>query len=278
MPGTVLITGCSTGIGHAAAKVFHAEGWNVIATMRRPEVAPDLAALENVLVTSLDVVDPASIGAAIAAGIARFGGIDMVVNNAGFGLYGVFEALDDAEIRALFETNVFGVMNVTRAILPHFRAKRAGTIVNVSSAGGLFSLPMMALYCSSKFALEGYSEGISHELRAIGVTLKIIEPGGVMTTPFDGKAAASLKKEDRAPTEYGPFIAAMNQQLDGMRGMASATEVDVARALFAAATDGTDRLRYVVTDDIAEIVRLRHEASEEEYMTFIREYIAPKLA
>ncbi|HEY0121757.1 MAG TPA: SDR family oxidoreductase [Rhizobium sp.] len=278
MPRTVLITGCSTGIGHAAAKVFQAEGWNVIATMRRPDAASDLAMLDNVLVTGLDVTDPAGIRAAIDAGIARFGDIDMVVNNAGFGLYGVFEALSDAQIRALFETNLFGVMNMTRAILPHFRQKGAGVIVNVSSAGGLFSMPLMALYCSSKFALEGYSEGISHELRSVGITVKVIEPGGVMTTAFDGKAVASLKEEAQGPAEYAPFIDAMSRQLDGMRGLATSTEAEVGKALFDAATDGTQRLRYVVTEDIAPLVRLRQEASEEEYMAFMREHVAPKLS
>lgn len=277
MRRTVLITGCSSGIGHASAKEFHAEGWNVIATMRRPEAVRDLSRLENVLSIELDVIDPVSINTAIEAGIERFGAIDMVVNNAGFGLYGVFEALDDAQIRALFDTNLFGVMNVTRAILPHFRAKGGGTIVNVSSAGGLFSMPLMSLYCSSKFALEGYSEGIYHELRSIGISVKVIEPGGVMTTEFDKKATDGLKRDGRTPTEYVPFIDAMNRQLDGMRAAATSTEAEVAQALFAAATDGTERLRYVVTDDIAPLVHLRHESSEEEYMAFMREHVAPPL-
>lgn len=277
MPRTVLITGCSSGIGQAAAKVFHTEGWNVIATTRRPDATSDLSELPNVLVAELDVIDPTSIHAAIDAGMARFGAIDMVVNNAGFGLYGVFEALDEMKIRALFETNLFGVMNVTRAILPHFRERGTGVIVNVSSAGGLFSMPLMALYCSSKFALEGYSEGISHELRSIGITVKVIEPGGVMTTAFDKTAIAGSKVDGRVPAEYVPFIDAMNRQLDGMRAMATSTEAEVAQALFVAATDGTQRLRYVVTEDIAPLVRLRQETSEEEYMAFMREHVAPKL-
>jgi NAD(P)-dependent dehydrogenase (short-subunit alcohol dehydrogenase family) len=276
MNRTVLVTGSSTGIGNACVRVFHREGWNVVATLRRPAEATELRKLDKVLVAALDVTEPASIATAIRTGLDRFGDIDMVINNAGFALYGVFESLDDQDIRRLFDTNLFGVMNVIRGILPHFRSRKAGHIVNISSAGGIFALPAMALYCSSKFALEGFSEGIYHELGAIGISVKLIEPGGVLSTPFDGAALARMAKAT-PPSEYEPFLHALAKNMEGMREAAKATAEDVAEAVFRAATDGTDRLRYVVTEDIKELVRLRHEASEEQYMAFVREYIAPKL-
>jgi NAD(P)-dependent dehydrogenase (short-subunit alcohol dehydrogenase family) len=277
MTRTVLVTGCSTGIGNSCVKVFHREGWNVVATLRQPAAATELRKLDNALIAALDVTDPASIGSAIQAGLDRFGGIDMVINNAGFALYGVFESLDDPDIRRMFDTNLFGAMNVTRGILPHFRSRQAGHIVNISSAGGIFSLPAMSIYCASKFALEGFSEGIYYELAAAGISVKLIEPGGVLTTPFDGAAQARMA-QTAPPAEYQPFLHALSKNMEVMRQHATATADDVAEAVFAAATDGTNRLRYVVTEDIKELVRLRHETSEEQYMAFVREYIAPKMS
>ncbi|MDE1991526.1 MAG: SDR family NAD(P)-dependent oxidoreductase, partial [Rhizobiaceae bacterium] len=124
MTKTILITGASSGIGKAAARLFHEKGWNVVATMRSPDKETELATLDNVLVTRLDVSDQESIAAAISAGIDRFGRIDALVNNAGYGQFGVFEAVPVEKIKQQFDVNVFGVMDVTRAILPHFRANK----------------------------------------------------------------------------------------------------------------------------------------------------------
>lgn len=275
MAQTALITGCSTGIGNSCARLFAKNGWNVVATARNPETIRHLESA-TVAVCRLDVTDPASIDAAIATGLARFGDIALVLNNAGFGLYGVFESLRDADIRGMFDTNLFGVMNVVRAILPHFRGKRSGSIVNISSGGGLFALPGMPIYCSSKFALEGFSESIYYELGALGIAVKLIEPGGVLSTPFD-REAISRMADAPPPPEYGSFIEGLAKNMEGMRDNAKATADDVAEEVYAAATDGSDRLRYVVTDDIKEIVRLRHEVSEDAYMAFVKDHIAPKL-
>jgi len=277
MAKTVLVTGSSTGIGNSCVRVFQREGWNVIATLRQPEAATDLRKLDKVLIAALDVTDPAGIAAAIRAGLDRFGDIDMVINNAGFALYGVFESLDASDIRRMFDTNLFGVMNVIKGILPHFRSRKAGHIVNISSAGGIVSLPAMSIYCSSKFALEGFSEGLYYELAAIGISVKLIEPGGVLTTPFD-RAAMARMAQAVPPSEYEPFLRGLAKNMEGMRQQATATADDVAEAVFVAATDGTNRLRYVVTEDIRELVRLRHETSEEQYMAFVREHIAPRLS
>ena len=276
MTQTVLITGCSTGIGNATAKTFQQQGWNVIATLRNPASGHGLEGLENVLVTTLDVTDPDSIASAIAAGLERFGQIDALINNAGFGSYGIFEGASDASVRSVYETNVFGVMNVTRAVLPHMRERRRGQIINISSAGGFFALPTMSVYCSSKFAVEGFSEGLSHELAPLGIRVKLIEPGGVLTTNFDNRATV-LAADDATPSEYAPFVDATNAMLEHMRTAANATEQQVAEVIHQAALDDSDRLRYLATDDIRELVRLRQETSEDEYMAFMRQHIVPQL-
>ncbi|HEX8912643.1 MAG TPA: SDR family oxidoreductase [Humisphaera sp.] len=183
MRKTVLITGTSSGLGKTAAGHFAANDWNVVATMRTPPAEPDAPPADNVLVARLDVQDRDSIAAAIGAGVERFGRIDALVNNAGFGLLGLFEATPPAKVREQFDVNLFGLMDVTRAVLPHFRARGGGTVVNVGSGAGVFGLPMMSLYCASKFALEGFSEALSYELASQNVAVKLVEPGGVVSNP-----------------------------------------------------------------------------------------------
>jgi NAD(P)-dependent dehydrogenase (short-subunit alcohol dehydrogenase family) len=164
MKKTVLITGASSGIGLAAAKVFAGNGWNVVATMRQPAADLELSTLPGVLVTRLDVQDRASIASAVAGGVERFGRIDALINNAGFSLFGVVEAISREKIQEQFDVNVFGVMEVTRALLPHFRRNKSGLIINISSRAGLVGLPMISLYCAAKFALEGFFEALAYEL------------------------------------------------------------------------------------------------------------------
>lgn len=270
MTQTVLITGASTGFGKAAALHFAEHGWQVVATMRNVDAGAALAGHPAILVTPLDVQDRASIDQAIAQGIARFGAIDVVVNNAGFGLFGLFEATSREKIQEQFDVNVFGVMDVTRAILPHFRARHSGTIVNVSSGAGVFGLPMISLYNASKFALEGFSESLSYELASQGIAVKIVEPGGVLDTQF-GTRSTSEFGQASVPADYEAFAAATGKVFEGLRANRLATSEDVAKVIFEAATDGTDRLRYVATEDIRPLVKARRETSEEAYMAFMRQ-------
>lgn len=270
MTPTVLITGCSSGFGKTTARVFAEAGWNVVATMRRPEVAQELALLSNVLVTRLDVEDLDSIDAAIAAGIARFVRIDSLINNAGFGLFGVFESTRREKVREQFDVNVFGVMDVTRAILPHFRHHKSGQIINVSSGAGVFALPMISLYCASKFALEGFSEALSYELASQNIRVKIVEPGGVISTDF-GKRSGTEAAQGQPIADYQAFFQQTLAVFDGLRAARLATEEDVARVIFQAATDDSDQLRYVATEDIQPLVTARRETSEQAYMAFMRE-------
>jgi NAD(P)-dependent dehydrogenase (short-subunit alcohol dehydrogenase family) len=275
MKKTVLITGTSSGFGKAAARHFAREGWNVIATMRRPEEEQDFSQLDGVLVTRLDVQDRATIAAAIEAGIARFGRIDALVNNAGFGLFGLFETTTPEKIAEQFDVNVFGVMDVTRAILPHFRQNKGGVILNISSGAGIFTLPMLSLYCASKFALEGFSEALSYELASQGIVVKIIEPGGVLSTNF-GQRSGAESAQNGALADYDAFVAHTLGVFAGLRAARLATEESVAQVIYDAATDGTGQLRYLATEDIKPLVSARRETSEEQYIAFMRARFAPK--
>ncbi len=158
---TVLITGASSGIGKATAELFAERGWNVAATMRSPNESDLASKSQAIRLFRLDVTDPSSIETCVSDVIAEFGGIDVVVNNAGYGLVGPFEAQTDAQIRRQFETNLFGVMNVTRAVLPHMRERRAGRIVNVASIAGRMTIPLYSAYCSTKWALEGLGSALA---------------------------------------------------------------------------------------------------------------------
>ncbi|SEW01986.1 Short-chain dehydrogenase [Chryseobacterium wanjuense] len=268
MNKTILITGTSSGFGAATANYFAAKGWNVIATMRDTTKNGNLEKSGNIFVTQLDVQDKNSIDKAIVEGINHFGSIDVVVNNAGYGLFGIFESASREAIQTQFDVNVFGAMDVTRAILPYFRSNRSGTIINISSGAGAIGFPMASVYSSSKFALEGWTEGLRYELVSLGITAKIIEPGGAMQTGFmsrvGGESAGLNLIED-----YLPFLEQIGKVYGGMQGTADADAVEkVVHAIYEAATDGTDRLRYSPTDDIKPILNARRNTSEEEYQTF----------
>ena len=272
MKQTVLITGASSGIGRAAARIFAGRGWNVVATMRNPERDADLAGFKDVLVVRLDVEDRDSIQSAIAAGIERFDRIDALVNNAGYGQYGLFEALPREMIQRQFDVNVFGVMDVTRAILPHFRANRCGVILNVSSGAGLFTLPMISVYCASKFALEGFSEALSYELASQNITVKLVVPhGGVAATRFSERSAQDYVS-DPALVDYDDFVACSNAAFAEMGAARTMDSADVAEVIFGAATDGTDRLRYLVGDDARGFVKARRGLDDADYVAFMRSH------
>ncbi|KQV17453.1 short-chain dehydrogenase [Rhizobium sp. Root1203] len=264
MTNTVLITGCSSGLGKMTARHFAAEGWNVIATMRKPE--PDLANEypERVLVHALDVSDPASIDAAIRAGIERFGGLDAVVNNAGITMVSVFEATPAEAIRRIFETNVVGLMNVTQAALPHLRQRGSGTIVNVSSGVGIVGIPLLSIYVASKQAVEGLSESLSYELESQNIRIKLVEPGAMRNTNFAATGMAASQAA-AVPDDYKAYFDhALRSMID--YPFPSTEEQSVVHAIHAAATDPSHRLRYIVGPDVEEYARLRWSTSEDQYL------------
>ncbi len=266
MSNTVLVTGTSTGLGRATAKLFQARGWNVIATMRSTATETELTALENVLVTTLDVTDPASVQTAVAAGLDRFGRIAVLVNNAGYGAYGPLEATPQEKIQRQFAVNVLGVLSTTQAVLPHFRANGSGTVVNVSSVGGRITFPLGALYHGSKFALEGLSEALQYELAAIGARVKIVEPGG-MTTDFGGRSLDF--SNDPALGEYQQLVADTLAGLGPMMAAGSAPE-KIAEVVYAAATDRTDRLRFEAGADAEQILAARRAAGDEGFYSTMK--------
>ncbi|HZY78498.1 MAG TPA: SDR family oxidoreductase [Cyclobacteriaceae bacterium] len=240
MNKTVLITGCSSGIGKTIAAWFQAKGWNVAATMRSPEKETELIELENLKCIRLDVQDEDTVKKAIDETIAAFGGIDVIVNNAGYGIIGPFEAASNEQIYRQFDTNVFGVMNVIRAILPYFRGKRDGVIINIASAGGRMTWPLNTLYHATKWGLEGFSESLQYELRPFNIKVKIIEPGSIKTDFFGRSQDVAVKKGLDAYEAYVNTVVP-NIQKQG----ANAPEPDVvAKVVYAAATDNSWRLRY----------------------------------
>jgi short-subunit dehydrogenase len=269
MNKTILITGTSSGIGKAAAKYFSAKGCNVIATMRNPEKEQELTKIDNIYVTTLDVQKPETITSAIESGIAKFGKIDVLVNNAGYGEFGLFEATSEEQVITQFEVNVFGVMNTIRKILPHFREQKEGMIINISSGAGRFTLPLISLYAASKFALEGFSEALSFELSALNISVKIVEPGGTATN-FSNVSNEKISTK-RPLTEYDGFVAAAGKMFGSLRAMQLATAEQVAAVIYDAATDGTDTLRYVVgNEDFKERVAARLKMDDQEYVDSVK--------
>jgi NAD(P)-dependent dehydrogenase (short-subunit alcohol dehydrogenase family) len=267
MSKTILITGASSGIGKATARYFQEQGWNVVATMRSPTREQELTALNGVLVTRLDVQDPASLKSAIAAGIARFGKIDVLLNNAGYGAYGPLEATPMEKIRRQFDVNVIGLLETTKAILPHFRANRSGVIVNVSSVGGKMTFPLGTLYHGTKFAVEGLSEALSWELEPLGVRVKIVEPGAIKTD-FAGRSFDF--SNDEGMVEYQPIVQKLFAALGHLTSHASDPLV-VAKVIYEAATDGSNQLRYTAGEDAKALMAQRKHADDATFMKGIRD-------
>ncbi|HEY0254829.1 MAG TPA: SDR family NAD(P)-dependent oxidoreductase, partial [Kofleriaceae bacterium] len=192
-------------------------------------------------------------------------------NNAGFGLHGVFEATPREKMLEQFEVNVFGLMDVTRAVLPHMRAQHRGTILNVTSGAGVFGVPMMALYCGSKFAIEGFTEALSYELATVGIVVKLIEPGGVLDSQFVERSTTEARQTS-AIADYQPFLTASLETYKNLRTQrAGATSQDVAEVIFGAATDDREQLRYVATAQIASLVAARRETNEGTYLATVRQ-------
>ncbi|WPV64755.1 SDR family oxidoreductase [Chitinophaga sp. LS1] len=270
MNKTILITGASAGIGKAAAQYFAAKSWNVIATMRSPEKETELTTLNNVFVTRLDVQEKESMQPVIAEGIKRFGKIDVLLNNAGYGLFGPFELATDAQIKQQFDVNVFGVMNLTKAILPHFRANKAGTVINVSSIGGRITYPIVSMYHATKFAVEGFSESLAYELAALNIKVKLVEPGAI-ATGFDTAANFTGNPEI---TDYDAFVQGF-LNLWGSKTMERTTATQVAEVIYEAATDGTSRLRYLAGEDAKAFMQVRM-SGEEGYHDYMQEHWVPK--
>ena len=245
---TVLITGCSSGYGLETARRFHSEGWNVVATMRTPR-EDVLRQSERLRLVALDVTQPESVTAAVEAS----GPIDVLVNNAGIGAMGAFEATPIATVREIFETNTFGAMAMTHAVLPQFRERRSGAVVNVTSSATLARMPLVAVYTASKTAVDGFTASLALELEEFNVNVKLVEPGYCPTTDFTSNGQTRMN--GLIPDAYASF--AERVMADFQRATRVTHESDVADAVWRAANDETGQLRFPAGPDAVALAQLR---------------------
>lgn len=264
----VLITGASSGIGLAAATMFAECGWRVAATMRNPANGAELAKHPGVAVLPLDVTDPASVAAAVATTLEQFGRIDVLINNAGYGLVGPFETATAEQIHRQFATNVDGIFSMTRAVLPTMRGQGSGTIINIASLGGLISMPFFSLYNATKFAVVGFTESLSYELAPLGIRAKFIAPGGV-ATEFGGRSQVRTFTEDR--NAYSETLSKAMSALGARRGNYS-TAASIAEVIFKAATDGTGQVMYLAGPDAEQVYTLQKSLSESQRLDMVRQH------
>jgi NADP-dependent 3-hydroxy acid dehydrogenase YdfG len=242
MDKVILITGASSGIGKETAKLFQAKNWKVAATMRAPDKAEELQKIVDLECIKLDVTDPDSIRNAIDRTLEVFGRIDAVVNNAGYALFGPFEAASPEQIERQYETNVLGLMNVCREILPYFRERKKGTIVNIASVGGRMTFPFYSLYNSTKWAVEGFSESLQYEVEQFNIRIKVIEPGPIKTDFYD-RSEDVARKDGLTAYDYVMDKAAVNMRKAGAEAPDGSV---VAQTIYDAVTDDSKRLRYSV--------------------------------
>jgi len=256
---SIFITGSSTGLGKATAKLFAAKGWRVIATMRQPERDAELAAVPGVTVLALDVTRPAQIREVAAQAIAR-GPIDVVFNNAGYGLAGPLEGTTDTQIVREIDTNLLGVIRTTQAFLPHFRERRAGLYITTTSIGGLSAFPFNSVYHATKWALEGFCESMAFELSKFGIAIKTVSPGGIKTD-FQGRSLDLAQHP--AYDELVAKAVAVFRSPERAAGYSTAEQI--AEVVYEAATDGKDQLRYVAGADAKAAYAQRKAVGDEVF-------------
>lgn len=269
---TVLITGCSSGYGQASAELFLQKGWNVIATMRQPKPSVFTQTSDRLRLLALDVTDEASIANAVAQSLAAFGQIDVLVNNAGIGLFSAFEVTPAATTRELFETNTFGVMAMAQAVIPHMRERGTGSIVNVTSSVCFAGMPLVAPYAASKFAVEGFSEALFYELDVFGVRVKLVEPGYGPGTSFTANGMARM--DGLVPPAYQVYAGQLMQNFQNPGPTTNANQV--AEAVYASATDTTDRLRFPAGPDSEQLAHGRWHSTDEQFLTGMRSMLRMK--
>ena len=260
---TIFITGASSGLGKATAKLFHSNGWQVIATMRNPEKETELNQLENIVLLPLDVTNPDQIIETIKNITEKYT-VDVVLNNAGYGLIGALESLSDEQIFRQIETNLMGVIRVSKAFTPHFREKRNGTFLNITSTFGLMGFPTCSVYSATKFAVDGFSESLASELVQFGIQVKVIAPGG-MQTDF-----AIRSMEVGQHDAYQQLTAEVSKGYSPEQ-LANYTKVeDVAQIVYEAATDHKNQMRYVAGNDANALYNERIKSGAEAQVENIK--------
>ena len=266
----IVITGSSTGIGLVAARHLASRGHRVYATARRPDRSPGLqealAAQPNLRTLPLDVTDDGSVTTAIETILAREGHIDALVNNAGIGTFGTIEFAPEAELRATFETNFWGVIRVTRAVLPSMRARRSGVIVNISSVAGRLAGPSMGVYPASKHALEAISEALAREVYPHGIRVAVVEPGFVVTPILD-KALDTLDLNATSP--YADVERRVHMMFTNAKQVGSDPQV-IAEVIEEAIASNASKLRYPAGADAAFMMSARARISDEDWIAMGR--------
>ena len=252
-----LVTGGTRGIGLAIARALVAQGYQVLAAARTASTLPD-----GVTFTPLDVTDPDAVKRCLES-LPR---LDVLVNNAGYGVDGIFEAMTDPAIARQFETNVFGLMRVTRAVLPQMRSQRRGTIIQISSMGGRTTFPLYSIYHGSKWAVEGFSESLAFELRPLGIRVKLIEPGAVQTDFYH------RNRETVPPEQLHEYetIFQRCEQISMKEAQRGCSAEVVAKVIYRAAVDRSGRLRYPAGRQALFLLRLRRLLPESVFMRLIR--------
>ena len=266
MNGTILITGASSGIGRETALLFSSCDWNVLAASRSIEkMQADFKDHANIFPLEMDVSDPVSIKKAIKEITAKNISIDVLVNNAGFALKGAFEYSKPEQIKKEFETNVFGLMDLTREVIPMMRSRGSGTIINISSIGGLIGFPLYSLYQATKFAVEGFSESLSYELRQFNIRVKIVEPGLIQTNFYE----SSMDHTSNPKTDYDDFIKGVDIA-DKKNTTNASKPIVIAKCIYKAANDGSNRLRYHAGKNASLLISLKKILPDSMFFGLIR--------
>jgi NAD(P)-dependent dehydrogenase (short-subunit alcohol dehydrogenase family) len=252
---TIFITGSSSGLGKATALLFAGRGWRVIATMRNPEKETKLTRMDNVIVLPLDVSDPEQIKESVKRAVAV--GVDVVFNNAGFGLAGPLENYDEGQIQRQINTNLLGVIFVTQAFIPYFRQQGKGLFLTATSIGGRITFPFYSVYCAAKWGVEGFCESLSFELSQFGIGVKTIAPGGIRS---DFRSSSETVQNDAYSKYFGKVI---NAFTTGKTPTIVSEPMQIAEVVYTAATDGSDQLRYAAGADAnAYLAERRRKGSE----------------
>lgn len=262
---TIFITGSSSGLGRAAARLFASKGWKVIATMRSPEKETELKNTAGVSLLALDITNPEQI-AQVAEQAMGMGGVDVVFNNAGYGMAGPLEGFSDGQIERMVNTNLMGPIRTTKAFVPYFRSKKAGMFINTTSIGGLITVPFNSIYHATKWGLEGWSESMAFELNQIGIGMKIVSPGGMKTDFFTRSFDTG-----RHPAYDQLVNHVMSIITDPKQMETYSTPAQIAEVVYEAATDGKDQLRYVAGADGKATYEMRRKIGDEAFRTAIRQ-------
>ncbi|ORX76772.1 NAD(P)-binding protein [Anaeromyces robustus] len=260
---TIFITGSSSGIGKATAQLFASKGWNVIATMIDINEAGDLATIPNVHIMPLDLTNTTQIKETCQEALKKFD-IDVILNNAGYGIRGPFEKLPEEEILKLFNTNVFGHMFVIQQFIPHFKERKSGVIMTTSSIEGLIGFPRSGVYGAAKHALKGLMESLYYELKPFNIQVKVMIPGGTRTNFLKMPINITEGYERILPKQKDFY-------LDGAKHFAMPS--DTAKIMYLAATDNEDKLIYPTDDNCQRIINKYNSMNIEEYKNYLYNFL-----